>query len=83
MEFDEPGPMKCKKCPRKGYYKNGLCIDCRPKCPICNKRINGHKGVLMHPICSERSQRWAGEGRPGTKGYVYSDMRAEIKELNS
>lgn len=75
--------VKCKSCPKRGYYKNGFCVQCRPKCTHCGKRIDAPKGVLIHKHCLSQKQRWEGDGKRGTLNHTYNDCRAYIRELNT
>jgi hypothetical protein len=49
------GLIKCEGegCTKKGYYRYGVCANCRPKCTVCGKLINNRPyGETRHITCN-------------------------------
>jgi hypothetical protein len=49
------GLVKCEGqgCTKKGYYRYGVCANCRPKCTVCGRSINNRNyGETKHLTCT-------------------------------
>jgi hypothetical protein len=68
------GDIICEVCGKKGHFRYGVCLTCRPTCQLCGKKINAPKGTTVHPACIAKLRK---------KDAEFKSTDADIRKIRS